>query len=213
MAHLGVLFLDEFTEFSRGTIEALRRPMEDEFCTISRLSGSVKLPSKFLTVAAMNPCPCGYYGDKRTICTCSPGKIARYRARLSGPILDRIDITVNVAVPEFDEISRRGSGVSSSKLREGVMRARFMQQERYKNEKIKYNSQMRSEHISRYCKIDGDAEELLNSAFSRMNLSIRSWDKILKAARTIADIEESEDISSIHIAEAISYKCEKTIFK
>lgn len=213
LAHLGVLFLDEFTEFSRGTIEALRRPMEDEFCIISRLSGTVKLPSKFLTVAAMNPCPCGYYGDKRTMCTCSPGKIARYRARLSGPILDRIDMTVNITVPEFDEISRRGRGVSSSELREGVVNARAMQQERYKNEKIRYNSQMRSEHIGKYCRLDSVAEELLNSAFSRMNLSLRSWDKILKVARTIADIEESSDISSAHIAEAISYKCEKTIFK
>jgi magnesium chelatase family protein len=213
LAHLGILFLDELPEFTRAAIESLRKPMEDEHCTISRVSGKIVLPSKFLTVAAMNPCPCGFYNDSRNECTCSPGAVIRYRSKLSGPFLDRIDMTVNLHVPDIEELSRRERGISSAELRKGVEHSYMIQRDRFKNEEIKYNSQMRSEHIKKYCSLDSETEKLLNESFERLNLSVRSYDRIIRVSRTIADLEGSENITMNHVAEAISYKCEKSIFK
>ncbi|MBR5228549.1 MAG: ATP-binding protein, partial [Firmicutes bacterium] len=213
LAHLGVLFLDEFPEFSRGALEALRRPVEDERCTISRVHGSLTLPSKFILVAAMNPCPCGFLGDQRNQCTCTAGAIARYRSRLSGPLLDRIDLMLNVAVPEIDEIKKREKGISSAELRADVIKAREIQLERFKKESIDYNSQMGPEQIRKYCHMEKDAQQLLDSAFERMNLSVRSYDRIIRTARTVADLDGGAIIEVQHIAEAISYKCDSDIFK
>ena len=213
LAHLGVLFLDELPEFGRATLEALRRPLEDGKCTISRVSGSLTLPSRFILVAAMNPCPCGYLGDERRSCTCTAGAIARYRGRLSGPLLDRIDLMVNVAVPELGDIRRRQKGISSEELRADVMRARAVQQERFAREGIDYNSQMGSRLIRKYCEVEKDAQILLDEAFERFKLSVRSYDRILKTARTVADLDGEAIIKVQHIAEAISYKCDSEIFK
>jgi magnesium chelatase family protein len=154
LAHNGVLFLDELPEFSGNTIEALRKPMEDGQVTVSRLTGSVTLPSSFLTVAAMNPCPCGYYGDEMHQCTCTESQIRRYRGRLSGPFLDRIDLFVSVATPGYEEIYEYREGTSTAELAGAVFNARKMQEERYRNDPIRFNSQMKTEHIRRYCQID-----------------------------------------------------------
>lgn len=213
LAHCGILFLDELPEFSRKTIESLRKPMEDEQCAVSRVTGKLIFPSKFLTVCAMNPCPCGFYGDDRNECTCAPGDIARYRARLSGPFLDRIDMTVNLRVPALDEIRDRAGALSSAELRADVERACEIQKFRFKNERINYNSQMKPEHIKKYCRLDQAAEALLNDAYNKLKLSIRSYDRILRVSRTLADLEGSADISLGHVAEAVSYKCEKEIFR
>lgn len=213
LAHLGILFLDELPEFSRSAVESLRRPMEDEKCVISRVSGKIVFPSKFLTVCAMNPCPCGFAGDPKNECTCSPGDIARYRSKLSGPFLDRIDMTVNIQIPDIFEFSEHKKGVSSAELKAAVESASDIQRKRYKNEDIRYNSQMRSEHIRKYCVCDETTKKLLNDAYNRLNLSIRSYDRILKVARTLADLESSENIKLEHVAEAVSYKCEKDIFR
>lgn len=213
LAHLGVLFLDEFPEFSRMSLEALRKPLEDEVCTISRVSGSITLPSRFILVAAMNPCPCGFLGDDRNQCICSQSSILRYRSKLSGPILDRIDMTVDVRTPDLEDIRMRKKGVSSAELRTAVIKARKIQSERFKNENIKYNSQMKSDQLKKYCIMEKDAQKLLDDAFERFNLSVRSYDRIIKVARTAADLDDDEVIGIQHIAEAISYKCDSDIFR
>lgn len=187
--------------------------MEDEKCVISRVSGKIVFPSKFLTVCAMNPCPCGFSDDPKNECTCAPGDIARYRSKLSGPFLDRIDMTVNIQVPDISEFGEHQAGISSAQLKSAVERASEIQRERYKNENIRYNSQMRPEHIRKYCICDAQTKKLLNDAYERLNLSIRSYDRILKVARTLADLEGSENIKIEHVAEAVSYKCEKEIFR
>lgn len=208
LAHLGVLFLDEAPEFSRKTLESLRTPMEDEIINISRVHGSINLPSKFLTVAAMNPCPCGFYGDETHMCTCSFGQIRRYRAKLSGPFMDRMDIMMSVKAVGYESIQAKGRFLSSEELRKGVSRAREMQKERFGSGRVSYNSQMTSSEIRKYCVLDSESEELMREAFERMNLSARSYNKILKVSRTIADLEGCEQIGVEHVAEAISYKCE-----
>ncbi len=208
LSHLGVLFLDEAAEFSRGALESLRKPMEDEVCTVTRVHGKITLPSKFLTVAAMNPCKCGYYGDERRECSCSVGSIKKYRAKLSGPFIDRIDLMMNVKDVNYEELKSSQKGISSAELRKGVMRARNMQNERFKTEDITYNSQMNVSQIKKYCELDSESEKLMHAAFDRMQLSVRAYNKILKVSRSIADIEGSERIHQNHIAEAISYKCD-----
>ena len=213
LAHLGILFLDELPEFSRSSIESLRKPMEDEQCAVSRVSGKIVFPSKFLTVCAMNPCPCGFYGDSRNECTCAPGDVTRYRAKLSGPFLDRIDMTVNLHVPDIEAVKNRSKGISSAELRADVECACSIQKKRFRYDNISFNSQMKPEHIKKYCILDTQAAELLNEAYNRMKLSIRSYDRILRVARTLADLEGSSRIDIRHIAEAISYKCEKEIFR
>ncbi len=213
LAHLGILFLDELPEFSRSAIESLRKPMEDEQCAVSRVSGKIVFPSKFLTVCAMNPCPCGFYGDSRNECTCAPGDVARYRSKLSGPFLDRIDMTVNLQVPDIEDVKNGRNGMSSSELRADVERACEIQKRRFKDDSISFNSQMKPEHIKKYCILDDAAEKLLNEAYNRLKLSIRSYDRILRVARTLADLEGGASIELRHVAEAVSYKCEKDIFK
>lgn len=213
LAHLGILFLDELPEFSRAAIESLRKPIEDEKCTVSRVSGKIIFPSKFLTVCAMNPCPCGFYGDERNECTCAPGDVARYRSKLSGPFLDRIDMTVNLHVPDIEKIKNGSTGRSSDELRADVERACYMQKQRFKNENIRFNSQMKTDYIKKYCVLDDAAEKLLNEAYNRLKLSIRSYDRIIRVSRTLADLEESKNIEVHHLAEAVSYKCEKDIFR
>lgn len=208
LAHLGVLFLDEAGEFSRKTLESLRTPMEDEFTTVSRVQGSITLPSKFLTVAAMNPCPCGYYGDETHVCTCSIGQIRRYRSKLSGPFTDRMDLMMNVRAVGYENMRSKGKYLSSGELRAGVTRAREIQEERFRHSSIKYNSQMGNREINLFCSLDRSSEILMKEAFENLKLSARSYDKILKVSRTIADLEGSERIREEHVAEAVSYKCE-----
>ncbi len=213
LAHNGVLFLDELPEFSRNSIEALRKPMEDKEVTISRLSGSVTLPSCFLTVAAMNPCPCGYFGDPCRSCTCSEGQIRNYRSRLSGPFLDRIDLYVYVRTPDYEEIHEHRKGVSSEEMAEGVRRARERQEVRFQEDGIRFNSQMKADQIRKYCRMENEAEVLFRQAFLRMRLSVRSHDRILKVARTIADLEGHEIIKASDAAEAVQYKSGGDLFR
>ena len=216
LAHLGVLFLDELPEFSRISIEALRGPMEDEAVAVSRSGGKLLFPAKFLTVAAMNPCPCGYAGDPRRECTCTPYQISRYRSKLSGPFLDRIDLFVYVNSVIYDgfeieaeDQARHERVLSTSDLRRGVLRARKAQDRRFKKEDIFYNSQMQQRHIKKYCALSREGERLLNEAYRVMKLSIRGCCRILRVARTIADIEGAENIEERHLAEAITYKEQK----
>ena len=212
LAHKGVLFLDELPEFSRNSIEALRKPMEDREVTISRLNGSVTLPSFFLTVAAMNPCPCGYCGDPFRSCRCSEGQIRNYRSRLSGPFLDRIDLYVHVRTPGYDEIHEHRRGISTEEMAKGVRRARERQDVRFKEDGIQFNSQMKADQIRKYCRMENEAEILFRQAFLRMRLSVRSHDRILKVARTIADLEGHEIIKASDAAEAVQYKSGGDLF-
>ncbi len=213
LAHLGVLFLDELPEFSRVSLEALRGPMEDETASISRTGGKLLFPAKFLTVAAMNPCPCGYAGDPARECTCTPYQISRYQSKLSGPFLDRIDLFVhinsqisgNFGKEERDRTSDRRS-LSTAELRRGVLQAREAQNRRFERDDIFYNSQMQQRHIKKYCILSQTCEQLLNEACRALKLSFRGYCRILRVARTIADIEGSENIEEKHLAEAITYK-------
>lgn len=226
MAHMGVLFLDELPEFSRMTLEALRKPVEDEECTISRLSGSVTLPSKFLLIGAMNPCPCGFYRSDENLafpgmtlrkggaagayaqrtCTCSESVIRRYRKRLSGPFLDRFDLFIEVPAVRAKEIGVKGKGLSTADMREAVIRARAAQDRRFKNEEINYNSQMKPEHIMRYCELDEESRALLDNAYDVCGMSVRAYNRILKVSRTIADMDGRERIEYSDVAEALAYK-------
>lgn len=213
LAHTGVLFLDELPQFSRASLESLRKPIEDEEVTISRLTGSITLPSSFLTVAAMNPCPCGYLGHPARSCSCSEGQIRRYLSRLSGPFLDRIDMCVSVDVPGYEEIHDHRRGISTGELSAAVMRARRAQEIRFRDDDIRYNSQMKAEHIRKYCRTDRDTEKMLRMVFEKMKLSARSYDRILKVARTIADLEGRGSIAFTDVTEAVQYKCGREMFE
>ena len=207
LAHRGVLFLDEIVEFPRQVLEVLRQPLEDGEVVISRAQTSVKYPADFMLLGAMNPCPCGYLGDTKKQCTCSEFQIQRYRSRLSGPLLDRIDIQIEV--PRLSSEELLNSNVkceTSADIRKRVVRARRIQVERYKDYPILTNSQLNAELIKVFCKIDDKSETLLRTAISKFNLSGRSYDRILKLARTIADLESSEHIESSHIAQALQYR-------
>lgn len=207
LAHRGVLFMDEVVEFPRQVLEVLRQPLEDGLVAISRASVSVKYPADFILLAAMNPCPCGYYGDKLKPCVCSEFQAKRYWARLSGPILDRIDLQIEVTRLSEDELLSKNSNAEDSKtIRARVVKARKIQVERFKQEGIVSNSQMTPNLIKKYCHLDSDAESLLRTAISKFNLSGRAYDRILKLSRTVADLKESESIKSIHIAESIQYR-------
>ena len=209
LAHLGVLFLDELTEYPRKSLESLRGPMEDETAAVVRSGGKVVFPAKFLTAAAMNPCPCGYAGDTKRECTCTPYEIARYRSKLSGPFLDRIDLFVTVRRPEkvplFGGCAEENC-LSSAQLLEGVMLARGMQKNRFRTESVSYNSQMTADHLRRFCRLGEASENLLQEAAGRLHLSVRSCHRILRTARTIADLDGKDRIGELHIAEAIRYK-------
>jgi len=205
LAHHGVLFLDEFPEFSRETLELLRQPLEDEQVTISRINATITYPAKFMLVAAMNPCPCGYYGDPFHECSCSPNRISKYLSRLSGPILDRIDIQVEAVPVKFTDFEGKGS-TDSATIKKRVEAARLVQLERYKDEKIYSNSQLTPMLIKKYCKLGKTEKLLLKTAFENLKLSARAYNKILKVSRTIADLEASKDIKESHIAEALRYR-------
>ncbi len=207
LAHKGVLFLDEIVEFPRSVLEVLRQPLEDGEVVISRAQTSVKFPADFMLLGAMNPCPCGYLGDSQKQCTCSEFQIQRYRSRLSGPLLDRIDIQIDVPRLSSDELLNKNfKSECSADIRKRVIKARQIQVERYKNHPILTNSQLNAELIKVFCKLDDQSENLLKNAISRFNLSGRSYDRILKLARTIADLENSANIESAHVAQALQYR-------
>lgn len=207
LAHRGVLFLDEIVEFPRSVLEVLRQPLEDGEVVISRAQQRVTYPSDFILLAAMNPCPCGYLGDSQKQCTCSEFQVQRYRARLSGPMLDRIDIQIEVPRLSPEELLNKNfKSESSEQIRMRVVSARKIQAERYKKVSILTNSQLTPDLIKIYCKLDEKSENLLKTAITRFNLSGRSYDRIVKLARTIADLEHSENIESSHIAQALQYR-------
>ena len=207
MAHHGVLFLDELPEFNKTTLEVLRQPLEDRKITISRAKYTVEYPCSFMFVASMNPCPCGYYGDPTHHCVCTPGQIQRYMNKISGPLLDRIDIHCEVLVVPFKELSQMEPGEPSSVIRERVIKARQIQEQRYKSYPGVYcNAQMTERMIHLFAEPDASSLDMLRLAMERLSLSARAYSRILKVARTIADLEGSEKIQSQHIAEAIGYR-------
>ena len=207
LAHRGVLFLDEIVEFPRNVLETLRQPLEDGEVVISRVQTSIKYPADFMLLGAMNPCPCGFLGDTQKQCSCSEFQVQRYRSRLSGPLLDRIDLQIEVPrlAPE-ELLSMKQSAESSTEIRKRVVNARQIQAQRYKDTNILTNSELNSDLIKRFCKIDVASENLLKSAIIKFNLSGRSYDRILKLARTIADLENSSEITQTHIAQALQYR-------
>ena len=207
LAHNGVLFCDELPEFNKSTLEVLRQPLEDRKITISRARYTVEYPCSFMFVASMNPCPCGYYGDPTHHCVCTPGQIGRYLSKISGPLLDRIDLHVEVPVVPFKQLSQMKPGESSSAIRERVIRARQIQEHRYANDKGIYcNAQMTERMLHQYAEPDDVSLDMLRLAMERLSLSARAYSRILKVARTIADLDGSEHIQSQHIAEAIGYR-------
>ena len=209
LAHHGVLFLDELPEFDRSVLEVLRQPLEDQRVTISRAAMSLTFPASFMLVCAMNPCPCGFWNDPTRECRCTPMQIQRYVGRISGPLLDRIDIHIDVPAVRFKELT--GSSASpepeaSAGIRERVLKARERQRERFHGEGIFANAQMTPRLIRRFCQIDAESERLLEGAMARLGLSARAYDRILKTSRTIADLENEERISAPHVAEAVGYR-------
>ena len=207
LAHNGVLFLDELAEFSRRTLDALRQPVEDKKVCISRVNGTHTFPSNFMFVTAMNPCPCGYYNHPTKACVCSPGQVQKYLNKISGPLLDRIDIQIEIVPVPFDKISDQRQGEASSVIRNRVIQARRIQEQRYADHPGIYcNAQMNSKLLSIYARPDDKGLSLLRNAMERLNLSARAYDRILKVARTIADLEGAELIQPSHLAEAISYR-------
>lgn len=205
LAHKGVLFLDEIVHFSTGALEILRQPMEDKKIQIMRTGGSCTFPSEFMLAASMNPCPCGYYPNMK-ICRCTPEKIRRYQGRLSGPILDRIDLCIEVPGLTYKELQGKREGSTSHMLKEGVERARDMQKKRYQGTGILFNSQLKSGEISNYIKLNETEEKFMEEIFERMELSSRAYHKILKVARTIADLAGEEEIQIRHLKEAVCYR-------
>lgn len=206
MAHKGVLFIDELPEMKKDTLDLMRQPLEDGKISISRVSGTVTYPAEFMLVCAMNPCKCGWYGDPSGRCTCSQYAVDNYRGRLSGPLLDRIDIIVEVPAVKFDDLRRREEAEPSATVKERVDAARNRQNKRYTQASGMCNARMGPDELRKYCALDAEASDLLRQAFSAFGLTARSHDKILKVARTIADLEGCEYISSDHIAEAIQYR-------
>lgn len=206
LAHNGILFLDEFPEFNRSVLEVLRQPLEDGIVTISRVNATLTYPCNIMLLASMNPCPCGYLGDSRRECNCTPAQINRYRSKISGPLLDRIDIQVEVAGVDYEKLSSKQNGEPSAVIRERVNRTRAIQLERYKGRKIYSNSQLTAGMLQEFCALGEEENKILKSAFDNLGLSARAHSRILKVARTIADLEQSDDIKSWHIAEAIQYR-------
>jgi magnesium chelatase family protein len=206
LSHNGVLFLDELPEFRRNALEALRQPMEDGYVTITRAQQTLTFPSRFMLIAAMNPCPCGYYGDPTHQCTCSISSIMKYRSRISGPLMDRFDIHIDVPAVSLTDIIRDGVQESSKDILYRVEKARLVQHARFKGLKIYANAQMSSRHIKKFCKLDDTSINLLYSAIERLGLSARAYTKLIKVARTIADLDGSIEIKPAHIAEAIQYR-------
>ena len=206
MAHYGVLYLDEILEFRKETLETLRGPLEDKEVTISRLWASLTYPCNFMLIASMNPCPCGYYGSSIKNCICSPTSIKRYLSKLSGPLLDRIDINVNIQPLEYQNFKENEKIETSKQIKERVEKAIKMQRERYANMDILYNSELTPKLIERYCKLDNVGNKIMEKAFINYGLTARTYTRILKVARTIADLEGNMKITAKNIAEAIQYR-------
>ncbi len=207
LAHRGVLFLDEFVEFPRNVLEVLRQPLEDGVITISRAQQNITYPAKFILLAALNPCPCGYTGDPVKTCSCSDAQIDRYISKLSGPLLDRIDIHLEVPrLSETELLNRTGSGDSSAIIRQRVEAAREKQNQRFAGQGIYCNAEMTPRHLKEFCRLEGGAQEVMQRAIARLHLSARSFDRILRMARTIADLADSEGIQAGHVAEALQYR-------
>lgn len=206
LAHRGVLFLDEMVEFPRNVLETLRQPLEDGEIVISRTKMSIKYPAKFMLVGAMNPCPCGFLGDKEKQCTCSDTQIQRYQSRLSGPLLDRIDLVINVPRLTTEELVQKQESEPSTKIRERIIRARKIQAQRYQNDGILTNSELTTKLIKKYCVLSDKCAEILKFATQKYGLSGRKYNRILKLARTIADLDCSENITELHISQALQYK-------
>ncbi len=207
LAHNGVLFADELPEFNKSTLEVLRQPLEDRKITISRAKYTVEYPCSFMFVASMNPCPCGYYNDPTHKCVCTPGQIQRYLNKISGPLLDRIDIQIEITPVPFKDISRSTQGESSASIRERVIKARLIQEQRFKEHRgIHCNAQMTERMIHQYAEPDAAGIDMLRTAMERLNLSARTYNRILKVARTIADLDSSATVQPQHLAEAISYR-------
>jgi magnesium chelatase family protein len=207
LAHNGVLFLDELPEFKRTVLEVMRQPLEDRVVSISRAKFSVDYPASFMLVASMNPCPCGFYNHPEKECVCAPGIVQKYLNKISGPLLDRIDLHVEVTPVPFSELSREQVTENSKQIRERVIKARLIQSERFKNEKqIHCNAQMRTSDLKTHCKLNEAGNALLKNAMEKLGLSARAYDRILKVARTIADLDNSQSIETNHIAEAIQYR-------
>ncbi len=206
LAHNGVLFLDELPEYKKNVLEVLRQPLEDLTVTISRAATTLTYPSSFMLIAAMNPCPCGYYSDPRHQCRCSAHQIRRYRSKISGPLLDRIDIHVEVPAVAYKDLMGKTATESSESIRNRVVAARQIQLKRLKRTKIFCNAQMASRHIRTHCRIEADAEQVLESAIDRLGLSARAYNRVLKISRTIADLEGATDIMVHHVTEAVQYR-------
>ena len=206
LAHCGVLFLDELPEFRRDSLEVLRQPLEDRTITISRVNATLSYPCNIMLIAALNPCPCGNHGNPNRVCTCTPAQIHRYRSKISGPLLDRIDIQIEVPAVKYDDISKIADGDTSDEIKKRVDNARKIQLERYANEGITSNSQLTAAMLDKYCSLGDNESRLLKSAFERLGLSARAHSKILKVARTIADLDACDDIKTTHIAESIQYR-------
>ena len=217
LSHNGVLFLDEFPEFPRSTLEALRQPMEDGRVSITRIAGSVTFPASFMLIAAANPCPCGYLGDPKKECKCTPRMVMKYQAKLSGPLMDRIDLHINVPAVDVDKLianpihstslrASRGAIANSKQIREQVIKARKTQNKRFKGLKIYTNANMKNKHISKFCDIDKGSLLLLKQAVNTYNLSARTYFRLIKVSQTIADLVDERKIMPNHVAEALQYR-------
>ncbi len=206
IAHLGVLFLDELPEFNRNALESLRLPLEDRKVSISRLNMTITYPCEFMLIASMNPCPCGYYGSQEKTCSCKPDQIKKYMNRISGPLLDRIDIHIEVNQVKYNQLEQKGKIETSQDIRKRVNQARNLQLERYQEYHIFSNSELNPKLIEEFCQLDSRGKKILEIAFNKLGLSARAYNRILKVARTIADLENSKNIQEKHIAEAIQYR-------
>ena len=205
--------MDEFAELPRHVLEALRQPVEDGFVTISRAAGSIRFPSKFMLVVAYNPCPCGFFGDPKKVCGCSPNNIIRYQKRISGPILDRIDIHIDVPAVETEKLVEKNApkAKTSKEIQKEVQRAREIQLKRFKGLPISSNSEMKPKEVKEFCDLDADCLNILRHAVSQLGLSARAYFKVIKVARTIADLEGSVNLTHSHLAEALSFRPKETL--
>jgi len=206
LAHNGVLFLDELPEFKRNVLEVLRQPLEEGKVTIARASASLTYPSRFMLVAAMNPCPCGYFTDPTRNCVCTPTAVQRYRSKVSGPLLDRIDLHIEVPAVHFRDLTIETVDESSETIQKRVQVARAFQTARYQEEGIRSNAQLRPRHLKKFCQIDAQSKKLVELAMERLGLSARAYNRILKVARSIADLDQRESISTADISEAVQYR-------
>ena len=206
LAHFGILFLDEFAEFPRHVLEMIRQPLEDGFVTVSRAKGTARFPAQFMLVAAMNPCPCGYFGSDTKRCKCTPNQIERYLSKISGPLVDRIDIHIDVPTVTFGKLRSKVNQLDSATIRADVVAAKKLQAKRFNGDKIMTNARMNHKQVRKFCELDNASEMMLKHAMAEFGLSARAHDKVCKLARTIADLADAENIQPEHIAEAISYR-------